>query len=129
MSDLKEREATSRQLAAGRVDLYKAAVEWVKLAPDGEYTKGRLAREMAAQYGIDEVKLRKTIGDLVRCRALVMQHDPNGRRKRQHLWMGSGDYALARERVRSQTESLVGTTHPHGLPKRPEHRRPRVMRW
>jgi hypothetical protein len=42
---LREALANTRFLAAQHVDLYKAAVEWVKLAPDGEYTKNRLARE------------------------------------------------------------------------------------
>jgi RNase P subunit RPR2 len=111
--DLEEAQAVlgalTRQLAAGRVDLYKAAVEWVKLAPDGTYTKNRLARELAQQYDEDEVELRKIIKRLVDCGALLWQDDPHRRRMRRHLFRGHCD--ASRARVRAQTvHTVTGTS-------------------
>lgn len=125
MSDLKERESLTRQLAAGRVDLYKAAVEWVKLAPDGEYTKNRLAREMAGTYDEDEVELRKIIKRLVECGALLWQDDPSRERKRRHLFRGHCD--ASRARVRAQTvQPVVGS---HSKSPQSDGKVLRVRRW
>ena len=98
MSDLKEREATTRQLAAGRVDLYAAAVSWVKLAPDGTYTKNMLARKLAAQYGEDETEVRRVIKHLVDSGALVWQQDPQRRQQRKRLFRGHLNASRARVR-------------------------------
>ena len=82
---------------------------------------------MAAQYGEDELELRRILKRLVvDCGALLWQDDPRGRASEGTCSAVTVD--ASRARVRAQTVQPVVGSRPQDLPKRQRPRKQQV-RW
>jgi hypothetical protein len=108
--EMRARELATAARATQAVNLHEAIVSWIKLAPDGLYTRGRLVREVSEEYRVSPERVSKAVQALVRCGALQWeQRDPY---KRRHLYRGHLDAS----RVRVHTGRVPAARPPQRMP-------------
>ncbi len=112
MTDMQDRVLASRAGAHRRVDVFRAACEFVRHARPGVYTRRMLTRELGELYAGEDDPV-KVVTACIAVGALEWRPNslrPNSRRRR--MFFGTGDYARARAHERERERVRAHAVNP-----------------